>query len=153
MNPIGRLYLCACCRKQTIICSPCDRNQIYCSSNCAQSVRRQSVREAGRRYQTSDRGRLAHAQRMRRYRARQENVTHQGSSIPSTDDKSSPPDAECQAGSITPPMKSIHTRPWHCQACGRICSEFVRNGFLLPHRIPDHVRQRVCRTSDGHSPP
>jgi hypothetical protein len=44
------------------------------------------VQEAGRRYQKSRRGRLKHAERNRRYRLRQQNVTHQGSMPPAQDD-------------------------------------------------------------------
>jgi hypothetical protein len=48
--------------------------------NCAARARRRTRRDAGRRYQTSRRGRLAHAERSRRYWVRCKNVTHHGSS-------------------------------------------------------------------------
>jgi transposase len=67
-QPTGRLFLCARCRAQVFICRRCDRGQIYCASGCAQAARRVSLREAAQRYQHSRRGRLAHAQRARRYR-------------------------------------------------------------------------------------
>ena len=75
----ARLFVCAGCRRQVLICSCCDRGQIYCAGNCAPYARRCSLRAAGRRYQTSRRGRLAHAVRARRYRARVKKVTHHGS--------------------------------------------------------------------------
>jgi hypothetical protein len=74
----ARLFLCARCRVQVVICSCCDRGQIYCADGCAQEARHQAQRAAGRRYQASRRGRLAHAARSGRWRARQKNVTHQG---------------------------------------------------------------------------
>ena len=84
--PPARLFLCADCRAQAVICSCCDRGQVYCAGNCAQRARRRKQDAAGRRYQTSRRGRLAHAERARRYRARCNKVTHQGSPAPSSDD-------------------------------------------------------------------
>ena len=86
MDATGRFFLCAGCRAQVVICSPCDRGQRYCAGGCGQAAREHSVREAGRRYQYSRRGRFNHAARNRRYRARQRNVTHQGSPAPAADD-------------------------------------------------------------------
>lgn len=47
--------------------------------SCADQARRTAVRAAGCRYQASRRGRHAHAERQRRYRAKPKKVTHQGS--------------------------------------------------------------------------
>lgn len=82
MASVGRLFLCASCRAQTVTCSACDRGQRYCSPECAAHVRSACVREAGRRYQNSERGRAAHAERMRRCRAKKADVTHQGPIMP-----------------------------------------------------------------------
>ncbi|MDS4055720.1 hypothetical protein, partial [Accumulibacter sp.] len=82
MEITGRLFLCHGCRTQVVVCRRCDRGQIYCAAGCAQAARRACVQEAGRRYQKSRRGRLKHAERNRRYRLRQQNVTHQGSMPP-----------------------------------------------------------------------
>jgi hypothetical protein len=61
-----------------VICSHCDRGNRYCGKQCAQTARRQSQREAARRYQASRRGRFAHAARQRRYRRRRSaKVAHQ----------------------------------------------------------------------------
>ena len=79
MEPTGRMFLCAGCRALVVVCPRCDRGQIYCSRDCAARARRASQRAAGRRYQASRRGRFAHAARARRYRARRNIVTHQGS--------------------------------------------------------------------------
>jgi transposase len=81
----GRFFLCARCRAQVLICSCCDRGNIYCEQDWAQRSRREAQREAGRRYQSSHRGRRDHAERARAYRTRQNKVTHQGSPQQPTD--------------------------------------------------------------------
>jgi len=68
----GRLFLCAGCRRQVIVCSCCDHGQIYCTGACAKQARRRTVQQAGRRYQASHRGRRMHAARMSHWRARQQ---------------------------------------------------------------------------------
>jgi len=51
---------CACAAKlRFLICSHCDRGQIYCAQGCAQTARRDAQRAAGRRYQASRRGRVS----------------------------------------------------------------------------------------------
>ena len=81
MPDTGRLFNCARCGRQVVICSRCDRGHRYCKG-CAPAARRGSRRAAGARYQHSRRGRLAHAERQHRYRARRQKVTHQGSPRP-----------------------------------------------------------------------
>jgi hypothetical protein len=92
----ARLFLCACCRRQVALCSPCDRGQRYCSRACARQVREACMREAARRYQRGYPGRMAHAARQRRLRERQlhsacepqagaNKVTHQGCPAPASD--------------------------------------------------------------------
>ena len=97
----ARRFLCARCRAPTLVCSRCDRGQIYCAAGCAGAVRQQSQRDAGRRYQGSLRGRFRHAARTRRWRERQallsvsqgssvarsatQSVTHQGSLLSASD--------------------------------------------------------------------
>jgi hypothetical protein len=125
----GRLFLCAACRVQAIICSCCDRGQVYCAGECAGRARRQSQRAAGQRYQTSRRGRLAHAARMRRWRARPEKVTHQGSPAP-------PAAAVLRPGATTAardtarPADQPRGLPTTCHWCGRPCRPWLRQGFL-----------------------
>lgn len=43
----GRLFLCAACRAQAIICSHCDRGQIYCNGGCGVRARRRTARKEG----------------------------------------------------------------------------------------------------------
>ena len=123
----ARLFVCARCRTQALICSCCDRGQIYCAADCAAEARRCARRAAGARYQASRRGRHSHAERARRYRARYKNVTHQGSP---------PPDDLMSSGSrtIASGATASGDRPrrsaWHCYWCGRRCADLVRQGFL-----------------------
>lgn len=92
-NKPARRFLCARCRAPVLVCSHCDRGQIYCATGCAAAARLQSQQEAARRYQGSLRGRFRHAARTRRWRERQallagppagpepatpQSVTHQG---------------------------------------------------------------------------
>ena len=86
MKDSARLFNCVSCHKLTIVCSDCDRGNIYCSEQCSGAVRKTSLLEAGKRYQSTFKGRLNHAKRQAAYRARlikkiEEiiKVTHQGS--------------------------------------------------------------------------
>ena len=63
------------------LCRHCDRGDRYCSRRCREEARRTTLRGAGQRYQRSRQGRLHHAARQARYRARQQKVTHQTSHI------------------------------------------------------------------------
>ena len=75
MLPTGRMFLCARCRVQVVVCPRCDRGQIYCAAGCSSEARREAQRAAGARYQASRAGRFAHAERSRRDRARCKIVT------------------------------------------------------------------------------
>ena len=44
MQSSARLFNCARCRCQVVICSHCDRGNLYCGKRCSQAARRQSVR-------------------------------------------------------------------------------------------------------------
>jgi hypothetical protein len=125
----ARLYLCAGCRRQVIVCSCCDRGQIYCRDGCAQQARRCTLQQAGRRYQASRRGRLMHAARMSRWRARQDKVTHHGSPAAPAGDLLVPAaitTAHDAAASTDQPRLSGP----HCSWCGRRCQELLRQRFL-----------------------
>lgn len=128
MESTGRFFLCGRCRAQVLLCSHCDRGQIYCGSGCSTGARRQSLQEAGRRYQRSRPGRFAHAERSRRYRLRRKNVTHQGSLAPEPEGLLPSPSAgaanRCFRLTLSSPISV-----WHCHRCGRRCAAFVRLGF------------------------
>lgn len=125
----ARLFVCAGCRRQVLICSCCDRGQIYCAGDCAERARHHAQRAAGRRYQSSRQGRLAHAVRARRYRARGKKVTHHGSPLLPPDDllaSGSPMIAsDAKASTDRPPPSALH-----CHWCGRRCLALIRQGFL-----------------------
>lgn len=137
----ARLFVCAGCRAQVLICCCCDRGQIYCAQGCAKACRGSAQRAAGQRYQSSRRGRLNHAARARRYRARQKKVTHQTSPAHPADDviaeSSAIPTAACRS-----PSHFAREWLWRCHWCGCRCSSFVRTGFLRRRRgaARDHFR-------------
>jgi len=86
----ARLFLCVRRRDQVLMCSHCDRGQLYCSRACSFAARRERRQESAKRYQDSRGGRLKHAARMASWRARRrslrqtgfgadtDKVTHQG---------------------------------------------------------------------------
>ena len=67
----ARRFVCARCRAPVLVCSHCDRGQIYCATGCAATARHQRQRDAAQRYQGSLRGRFKHAARTQRWRQRQ----------------------------------------------------------------------------------
>ena len=93
----ARLFLCARCRDQVLLCSHCDRGQLYCSPACSMAGRRELRRLTAKRYQDSRRGRLKHAARTAFWRSRRrskqlagaegdiDKVTHQGCPQPLAD--------------------------------------------------------------------
>lgn len=140
MEITGRLFLCARCQAQVLICSPCDRGQIYCSRECSRLSRQEKMCAAGQRYQRTFKGGLFHAGRSRRYRERQKNVTHQSSLSPPSDDLLALDSALAVAtpeASVTAPRCST----MHCHFCDRRLSTFVRIGYL-GGRIPRTISQQ-----------
>jgi hypothetical protein len=128
----ARLYLCVRCRVQVLICSCCDRGNIYCERGCARQSRCSKQRASGQRYQATPRGRHNHAARARRYRARRQKVTHQGSP-PQVPDGVMPE----SSGPPRSPRSFPLQPPWRCHWCGRRCAPFVRTGFLRRRRGSD----------------
>jgi hypothetical protein len=130
-RPQGRMFLCAepGCRVQVVICSDCDRGHIYCAE-CAPRARHRSLREAGRRYQVSSRGRIKHAARSRRWRERRNNVTHHGSLPDRPVALLSEDPVVVEAPLLLNNQRSSRGQSWYCMRCGRHCSAAVRQGFL-----------------------
>jgi len=123
MELSGRLFNCVSCYALITICSPCDRNNIYCGSTCSRAARQKSCSLASQRYQKSHRGRLKHAARQRRYRGRQKiKVTHHSSPV-------LPPHAvlPSQPKELSSVSGSGNLR---CHFCGKPCSPFLRRGYL-----------------------
>jgi hypothetical protein len=128
----ARFFLCVRCRAQVLVCSHCDRGQIYCAQGCALTARRDAQRAAGRRYQASRRGRVNHAARAGRYRARQNNVTHQGSPPHRADDlvMASAVVIAASPGEGARSSPGHRSGSWSCHWCGYRCRPFVRREFL-----------------------
>jgi len=129
MDKDSRLFNCVRCHQQCVICSCCDRGNIYCSPQCSQLSRQELKRASNRRYQNTQRGKHHHASRQRRYRQRQKKiVTHQGSPIHPANDLLSPE-------LIEPTMRSmpVRTRSNRCHFCHKSCSGFIRIGFMRSH--------------------
>ena len=167
MDCPARLFLCARCRVQVLLCSRCDRGNRYCGRQCRRQAREQARRQAAQRYQRSRRGRMAHAQRSRRWRQRQaqreaardagagsgadaQNVTHQGSPpgmvsaplVAWTHDSTTAEPAATAEGPSAPgdAHSATHAVPcWTCRRCGRKQPEAVRLGFLR-HSLPGRRR-------------
>ena len=150
MQSSARLFNCARCRCQVVICSHCDRGNIYCGKRCAETTRRQSQREAGRRYQKTRRGRFAHAARQRRYRQRRRaKVTHQGSP-PVLSDETLPAESRTSAGRNEASAR-VAADDIRCHLCGRVCSHFLRQSFLYrrPTREAINLSPLVAVRSRG----
>ncbi len=170
MDQPARLYLCARCRIQVILCSRCDRGNRYCGRACWRQARTEARRQAAQRYQRSWRGRVFHAQRSRRWRQRRaavdaacgagvdaQDVTHQGSrpgvgSAPLavwTHD-STAAEVAGTAADIAPPSApqapDIATLApcWTCRRCGERQPAALRLGFVR-HGLP-------ARRRHDHSP-
>ena len=118
------------------VCPKCDRRQVYCSDACRKSARRIKQREANRRHQQSEEGRLDHRDRQRAYRLR-------NAKLRVTDHPYEAPD---RYGKIVPPASRPLPRPFAsantrlyarlalpgkavvCKFCGR------RGCFINPFR-------------------
>ena len=142
-EPGARLFLCALptCRTQMWICSRCDRGQMYCP-DCAPEARRRSLIEAGRRYQQTARGRLMHAARDGRYRARKKKLTHQGSPLDRSDDLLAM-DPAISVPSPADSRRASRLQRGYCMRCGQRCSDYVRL---------DHLRRRIHRAKRIRGP-
>jgi len=141
MQRAGRLFLCARCRDQVLLCSQCDRGQQYCSRACSSLSRRERRREAARRYQSSRGGRLKHAaraacwrERVRRLRqggthAAVDKVTHQGCSQRPAGASLLGCDTPSACESTIVADLANHTA-LACRRCTQLLVPHVRQGYL-----------------------
>lgn len=127
-----RMFLCAHCRRQVLVCRRCDRGQVYCARTCADDIRHERQREARRRYQATLRGRAMHAERSRRYRARQQRVTDHGLTKP--DKEAALPRSDVVAVAGAPSFNRWPPTPPICHFCRCPASAFVRLSALRPER-------------------
>lgn len=122
MNNTARLFNCTCCRRQTIICTHCDRGNIYCGSICARASRTKNHRIANQIYQKTPRGSRKHAVRQCAYRIRQKiKVTDLGSVSMSQNDLLSATEND---------TKKITSEQMHCHFCEKNVSPYLRNDYL-----------------------
>lgn len=138
MEPTARLFQCALCHTQAIICSKCDHGQIYCSNDCSALARRKSLNTAGRRYQSTINGKRNHAARQARYEMKiKTNLTHHTSLI----SHQCAPMQQLENNAEKTEIDHIKTT-LICCFCKRTVSEWLRNDFLerknykKPFRLP-----------------
>ena len=126
MEPTARLFQCVLCHTQAMICSKCDRGQIYCSDSCSTFARQQSLRAAGKRYQATINGKRNHAARQARYEMKlQSNLTHHSSRDPSS--CASMQQLENKAKKTeTEQLRTVFI----CCCCHQPVSVWLRNDFL-----------------------
>jgi hypothetical protein len=166
-----RRFLCARCRGVAHLCTACDRGQRYCSDECSLAARRRSQRESDRRYQSSERGRLKHAERARRYRQRCKSVTEQGPvvslerderSTSASSEMSTPSSAEETATTLASGSsadKKAHSGQMSCKFCRRWCDPWIRHAPLrrrqiwaaskASHERPNHPRSLIGPAGRG----
>jgi hypothetical protein len=160
MDRVARLFLCARCRDQVLLCSHCDRGQQYCSRSCSSVSRRERRRETAQRYQSSRGGQLKHAARSASWRERRRSlrragagddinkVTHQGCSVappgasllacetPSACEAHEPTIVADSANATVP--ASAGTAAFAalvCRRCTHRLLPHVRQGFLRPRSV------------------
>lgn len=126
MQLSSRLFYCALCYTQCVICSPCDYGQIYCGPDCSRSARQKSCNEAEKRYQQTPKGKLNHALRQQRYRERQcKIVTDHTSQTPSECGPYSSTENKTDESLVTQCVKSLF-----CCCCGKTVFNWIRHDFL-----------------------
>ena len=126
MEANARLFNCARCSRQVIICSCCDRGNIYCCYECSQLARKQSLSDAGQRYQNSSTGKHKHACRQKSYRRRLANKVTHHTSLDLPNNALLPLQPFEQKKCLIQPV----TKFIHCHFCGSCCSPFIRSEFL-----------------------
>lgn len=137
--PTCRRFQCARCGNEVLICSHCDRGNRYCSV-CSPICRRESQREAGRRYQKTHGGAMNHARRQARYRASMKESDASGftSSDPgaTSEPMTTPADAPAatspsveEGGESVPRSRSAAGLP-RCSFCGQTCAPVVRTDVI-----------------------
>lgn len=149
----GRVFTCARCQGEVVVCIGCDRGRRYCGSECSGQARRQAQQANGKRYQSSPAGSFAHARRSRRYRqrrrerlARQQSLPpSQPSPLPSANSDASVGSQEPCAGGVLAAELDVAPATgrdaWRrsCCWCSRECQGVVRRDFPRRSRLARHV--------------
>lgn len=166
MDRAARLFLCARCRDQVLLCSHCDRGQQYCGRACSSVSRRERRRQTAQRYQSSRGGQLKHAARSASWRHRRrsqrragagddiDKVTHQGCSV-------APADASllaCETPSACEfPIDTDSANDTAAASAGTaafaalVCRRCTHR--LLPHVRQGYLRASSVRWRGGHDHP
>lgn len=139
MGLSGRLFNCARCHVQQVICRRCDRGQRYCTS-CAAPAYRDSRQAANRRYQGTPRGRACNAARQQRFRQRQRKVTDQGSQATAAA-------VSCVPSAITSSSPVVVAPYLACHFCGQACAPRLRRRWLRYHAESRSLRPHPPRPS------
>ena len=138
MQASSRLYHCCRCHAQVIICSHCDRGQRYCPGECRHQARSESLKRAGKKYQSTRSGRFKNAARQHRFRQRnKQKVTHHGSAQKRLHDL-----LKTRLTEINKTQKrSLPDTAIHCHHCGGVCEPFLRLDFLHSSRFQPSLRR------------
>ena len=168
MDRAARLFLCARCRDQVLLCSHCDRGQRYCSRACSSVSRGQRRRVSAQRYQSSRGGQLKHAARSACWRQRRRSlcqanlgdsnkVTHQGCPVAGAGASllACETPSPCEAHELISNTDSAHatvspsagTATFSVLVCRRCTHR------LLPHVRQGFLRPRSARWRGGHDHP
>jgi hypothetical protein len=148
-----RMFNCAGCHRQVVICRRCDRGQRYCSATCSRTGRRQSIREAGQRYQQSPLGARNNAVRQKRWRLQfPTTVTHHTSAarVPVREGPAVPGHGAGQEARhvrsshrLAVPVGGVQEAERRCDFCGSPCGRYTRLGTLAAGRYGGGWR--LCR--------
>ena len=154
----ARLFLCAGCRIQVVLCSRCDRGNRYCGRACWRQTHDLAQREAACRYQRSRGGRIRHAARSQRWRQRAALRAAQGDQGDGNDDAGYAGDEDaahkvthqgCLPGVGAAPLAACThdiastaavgapeppTPLQRCRRCGAAQPDWLRQGFLRRSR-------------------
>jgi len=152
----GRVFACARCQFEVLVCIGCDRGRRYCGSQCSEQARRQAQRADGKRYQSSPAGSFAHARRSQRYRQRRREWLARQQSLPPPPPSPPPPtptptppaNSDASVGSQQPCAGGVLTAQlvvapatgcdeWRrpCHWCSRECHSVVRRDFPRRSRL------------------
>ena len=168
MDRVARLFLCARCRDQVLLCSHCDRGQQYCGRACSSVSRRERRRQTAQRYQSSRGGQLKHAARTACWRQRRrslrqasagniDKVTHQGCSVAPADASllACETPSTCEGHETTVDTDSANATAAASAGTASFAALVCRR---CTHRLLPHVRQGYLRASrvgwrGGHDHP
>ena len=126
MKQSSRIYSCTFCLKQVVICSHCDRGNIYCGPICAGTARQKYCKTSNKRYQQTQQGKFNNALRQKRFRERKnKKVTDHGS-------QNTPQHvllSKVKNNAIKNVIKQ-NTNDIRCCICNNIVSDWLRYDFL-----------------------